>query len=333
MIAHTMTDVAFYTVANAPYFLGLAGLVNSLRLTGHTQPIVVLDAGLTPAQRAALADQCEFVEPPAGAVNSPATWKAAAAKARAAEVVVFIDSDIVVTGSLEPILDAARQGRVCAYPDPDPGRWFAEWDVTFGLPPMRRQTYVNTGLVAISTRAWPQFVERWWGLCEKIRTHPTVYDGARGPTSQMDQDAFNALMMSEFPSEALLALRAEEGPITQASIRDEVEVLDERSFSCVRRGIPVRLIHWASRPKPWFPDAPPSRSRHAYTRLLVRAATWPDAPVRLSANEFPWWMRQDPVSRVRVLVRRVLDQGYRGIRRRMGLRSAPLKSGHPAPQS
>jgi hypothetical protein len=322
------TDVAFYTVANAPYFLGLIGLVNSLRLTGHTQPIVVVDAGLTPVQRLALAAQCKFVAPPPVAVMNPGMWKAVGPQTHPAEVVVFIDSDIVVTGSLEPIFDAARRGQVCAYPDPDPGRWFAEWDVEFGLPPMRRQTYVNTGFVALSTRAWPEAVERWWALCQKIRTHPTLYEGARnGPTSQADQDAFNALMMSEFPSDALAPLRAEEGPITQASIRDEVQVLDERSLSCVRRGVPVRLIHWASRPKPWAPDAPPARSRHAYARLLFRAATWPDAPVRLSTNEFPWWMREDPVSRFRVLVHR----GSRAVRRRLGLRATPVKSDRPTP--
>jgi hypothetical protein len=310
-------DVAFYTVANSPFFLGLTGLVNSLRLTGHSQPIIVLDAGLTESQRTALAGQCEFVPAPPVAVTNPALWKAAGPHTHPADLIVLIDSDIVVTGSLEPILESARQGQVCAYPDPDSGRWFEEWDTTFDLPPMRRQTYVNTGFVAISTRAWPGFVDRWWGLCQRIRTHPTLYEGARnGPTSQADQDAFNALMMSEFPAGALVPLDPMEGPITQDAIRDEVEVLEERSFTCVRQGIPVRLLHWAYKPKCWAPEARSRSQYHAYARLLVRATTWPDAPVRLPRSAIPYWMRPDPVSRTRAFLRRVAGLTYRSLERR-----------------
>jgi hypothetical protein len=183
---------------------------------------------------------------------------------------------------------------------------------------MRRQTYVNAGFLVISTQIWPGFVNRWWGLCQSIRTHPTLFEGARnGPTSQADQDAFNALMMSEFPSGALLPLDPVEGPITQDAIRDEVEVLDERSFSCVRRGVPVRLLHWAYKPKPWAPEARAHSQHHAYARLLVRATTWPDAPVRVPMASIPWWMRQDPYNRTRALLRRVAGRSYRSLQRRL----------------
>ena len=42
---------AFYCVADSRYFPGAVGLVNSLRLVGHREPILVLDTGLTDAQR------------------------------------------------------------------------------------------------------------------------------------------------------------------------------------------------------------------------------------------------------------------------------------------
>ena len=32
-------DGAFYTVADARYFLGAVGMINSLRLVGHDEPI------------------------------------------------------------------------------------------------------------------------------------------------------------------------------------------------------------------------------------------------------------------------------------------------------
>jgi lipopolysaccharide biosynthesis glycosyltransferase len=229
-----------------------------------------------------------------------------------------LDSDIVVTGSLEPILEAARNGQICAYPDPDSARWFAEWRVLYDLPPLRRQTYVNSGVVAVSTRAWPHFVDRWWELCCRIRTHPTLYQGGRnGPTSQPDQDAFNALMMSEFPPGALVPLAAQEATITEEENRAEVEVLEELSFSCVRQGGPTRLLHWAGHPKPWAPEARARSQRHAYGRLLVRATTWPDAPARLPTSAFPYWMRQDPVNKTRALVRRVAGRTFRSLQRKI----------------
>ncbi len=311
-------DAAFYTVADSKYFLGLTGLVNSLRLTGHSQPIFVLDAGLTTAQRTALAGQCEFVPAPPVAVPRPALWKAAGPRARPAEVVLMIDSDVVVTGSLEPLIEAARIGGICAYPDPDNGRWFGEWSSLYDLPPLRRQPYVNSGVVVASTRAWPRFVERWWELCCRIRTHPAIYQGGRdAPTSQPDQDAFNALMMSEFPAGVLQSLPAHEAPISDDANRLEVEVIDERSFSCARRGLPVRLLHYACRPKPWAPEARAHTQHHAYARLLVRATTWPDAPVRLPRSEIPYWMRPDPVSRTRAFLRRVAGRSYRSLQRRL----------------
>jgi hypothetical protein len=45
-------STAFYCVASRLYFLGAVGLVNSLRLVGHEEPVFLLDCGLTEGQRA-----------------------------------------------------------------------------------------------------------------------------------------------------------------------------------------------------------------------------------------------------------------------------------------
>ena len=50
-----MTPAAFYCVADERYFLGAVGLINSLRLVGHDEPVYLLDCGLTDAQRELLA--------------------------------------------------------------------------------------------------------------------------------------------------------------------------------------------------------------------------------------------------------------------------------------
>ncbi len=54
--------LAFYCVADDRYFLGAVGLINSLRLQGHAEPIYLLDCGLDPRQRELLAAHVEVVD-------------------------------------------------------------------------------------------------------------------------------------------------------------------------------------------------------------------------------------------------------------------------------
>ena len=46
---------AFYCVADERYFLGAVGMINSLRVLGHDEPVFLLDCGLTAEQRRLLA--------------------------------------------------------------------------------------------------------------------------------------------------------------------------------------------------------------------------------------------------------------------------------------
>ena len=50
---------AFYCVSSELYFLGAVGLVNSLRLQGHDEPIYLLDCGLTQEHRELLAREVD----------------------------------------------------------------------------------------------------------------------------------------------------------------------------------------------------------------------------------------------------------------------------------
>src|SRR3954447_2697181 len=56
------TVPTFYTIANAPFFPGLVGLLNSLRLSGNEGELVVLDRGLTAEQRARLEPHVRLVQ-------------------------------------------------------------------------------------------------------------------------------------------------------------------------------------------------------------------------------------------------------------------------------
>ena len=110
---------------------------------------------------------------------------------RDAEVVVYIDSDVIVAASLDPVLDRREHGSICAFPDIE-DRFFPEWEETFDLrAPLRRQRYVNTGLVAFSTDQHPSLLRRWGRCCDRIRDCAGTADGQgrRSPTGLPDQDA------------------------------------------------------------------------------------------------------------------------------------------------
>src|SRR5205823_2574176 len=57
---------AIYAVADRNYFIGAVALLNSLRLVGHDEPLFLIDAGLTPAQRQLLAPHVRLVAAPEG---------------------------------------------------------------------------------------------------------------------------------------------------------------------------------------------------------------------------------------------------------------------------
>ena len=98
---------AFYCVADSRYFPGAVGLVNSLRLVGHREPILVLDTGLTDAQRALLEPQAEIVPSPSDA--PPWLLKTVAPLSRPAAVMVLLDADLVVTRPLTDLIEARER--------------------------------------------------------------------------------------------------------------------------------------------------------------------------------------------------------------------------------
>ncbi len=57
-------QAAFYCVCDSRYFLGAVGMLNSLRLLGHDEPVFVLDCGLTEGERRRLAGHATVVAAP-----------------------------------------------------------------------------------------------------------------------------------------------------------------------------------------------------------------------------------------------------------------------------
>ncbi len=287
------SDVAVYTIADRGFFPGVVALVNSLRLGGFDRPIVILDCGFTPAQREILERHCRLVEaPPREAIN-PTQYKPFAHLLRPEGIVIVIDSDIIVTRSLEALLGIAREGLICAFADPERDRWFPEWQQLFDLQaPLRHEVYVNAGFLAWSTAHWPTLLERWWQCCEVTYAHRTIREGASnaGPLAQADQDALNALLMSEIPSGAV-ALQPKEEEVFRWNLR-RVSVVEPATLSCRYLGHPVMLLHNNGGAKLWNRTAWRRVTReNAYLRLLQRLLTGPDIAIRIPEQNLPPWLR------------------------------------------
>jgi hypothetical protein len=285
------------TLSDSAFFVGTVALLNSLRLTGNESEFVVLDCGLTEAERAALEAGGAILIASPDRERHPWFLKPYAATLRRGTVEVLIDSDMIVTSSLAPLIELAGAGAICVFPDheSDVDRWFPEWHELFGLrAPLRREPYVNSGFVAFSSAHWPQLAERWHELCSRI---PALSTRLADPTAfaQPDQDALNALLMSEIPGSAVHRL-----PPYEWNLR-RVVVEDATSLTCVADGKLQPLLHAASSPKVWQSGGwTRVGANAAYMRLLPRLLLDPGLTVRLSSHDVPPWVRHGV--RARILV-------------------------------
>ena len=287
----------FCSIVDSAYFLGAVALVNSLRLTGHTGEIAFLDVGLNEGQRAFLEQEATvhdgligsgwlsvFAKPMLGLVNPD-------------RIVVILDNDLVITGSLEPLVRAAEEGAIAVFSQPDSTRWFAEWEQLFSLQqPLRRGPYVNGGCVALSTGRWRGFLSRWYEVGESVaaarasrsfllRQQEVVSD----PVGYNEQDTLNALLMSEVPESALRVWAHDLTPFWEE--RHDVRIIDSRSLRCDARGQALLFLHSTGQPKPWQPRGWLKLRFRAFNRLLTRVLVGEDAPLRLRPEQIPPWLQ------------------------------------------
>jgi hypothetical protein len=278
--------VTYYTVSDHRFFLGTVALLNSLRLTNNGGNVVVLDVGLSASERELLRDHATVFAPPRGMDVHPVIIKTYGHLTQTSGTVVVIDSDVIVTSSLGHVLALARDGQICVYPEQAVrGRWFAEWETILGLrSPVRPNTYVNSGFVAFSTDHWPNLFKRWREVCELIP--PSEMWGSRSPFQAPDQDALNALLMSEIRRDALTLL-----PETEAALGVDVTVQDIEGLICNVNGEPKTILHYLDRPKPWERSGWLRLAATDYVRLMRRLLFADDVPLRLDPRHVPLWLR------------------------------------------
>jgi hypothetical protein len=317
---HRIPKAAFYCVSDRAYFVGAVGLVNSLRLIGHREPIFVLDCGLTPAQRRLLAPQVTLVR--SSSSEPPWLLKTVAPLTRPAEVMVLLDADMVVTRPLTPLIDEASRGRVVAFENPI-YRFVPEWGELLKLGKARRQSYVGSGAVCVQRRLGTEilnlladrqtlvdFAQTFWR--QNVADYPFVYG---------DQDVLNAILSTRIAADRIVALDHRLAPTPPFSA---LKVIDEATLRCgYDDGLEPFLVHHLA-VKPWLEPT----HHGVYSRLLRRLLVGPGLAVRVPEDELPLRMRTGLLAyaeRARVNVRELFRWHVREpISSRLGTRSRTL---------
>lgn len=314
MTSEDTSSVAFLTVANAPHFPGAVALLNSLRLMGHEEPFVLVDAGLTGSQRALLSDRVELVPAPPGV--HPVHLAPYAPLLRPAGVQVVLDADVIVCRRLDELVASARDGRWVGFVNDPPNdvRHFAEWQDVLGLERVTRRPYLNAGQFLIPRLMNDRVLRPWIDGQTEVGLAGTRY-GRRArltdPFYFADQDVVNALLS------ALLS-------------DDELDIRDHRlaphpPFEGVRpsRGdgtlceyddgtAPFFLHHTMA--KPWLQATPTT----VYSELLPRLLLADDVAVRLQPADVPLRLRDGRLASIDRRRAHALAVTRRTLRRRLG---------------
>ena len=307
------SPAAFYCVSDASYFLGAVAMVNSLRVLGHSEPIYVLDCGLTESQRNHLSAEARVV--PASDDSPPFLQKTAAMRAHPAQVMVLIDTDIIVTRPLGGLIEQASQDRVVAVAD-RLDRFIPEWGELLGLGPAHPRQYISSSLVLLGGGFGERVVQLMDEAQHRIALEGAAYSRALEPTSEdkstirgfnlndgtfdssvlehpwcfADQDVLNAVLSIAATPDHVQALDAR---LTAGPPFTGVTVLDEQTLRCAYEdGTEPYALHHVFPVKPWLEPTIPG----VYSQLLTRLLHGRDVGVRVPNRELPPHLRSGLLS-------------------------------------
>ena len=285
------SPVAFYCVSNERYFLGAVGMLNSLRLMGHSEPVFLLDCGLTAQQREILSPHVTLVVGPRE--PGPHMLKTVAPLKHPADTTVLIDVDMIVTRPFTDLLKAASQGKIVAFKNNLEQRFIAEWGKLLDLGPIRRQPYLSSGLVFLGGSPGEEVVRLLDDRQKRVDfdlTYPrrNVPDY---PFVLLEQDVLNPILASRVERERIVALDNRLAPEPPFS---GLRVLDEATLRCeYEDGAEPYVLHFLGVRKAWYGPA----YRDAYSRLLTRLLVGADVAVKVPKGELPLRMRDGVLAR------------------------------------
>jgi len=305
-----VSAAAFYCVADERFFLGAVGLLNSLRLLGHREPVYLLDCGLTAGQRALLEPEATLVDAPEGA--SPHVLKAIAPSRNPADTMVLIDTDMLATRSLAPLVEAASAERVVAFENDRP-RYVAEWGELTGLGPARPGPYVSSGLVFLGGATGRRTLELFAEHLAAVDFDRTFWrrNEPGYPFLYADQDVLNAVLRTAIEADRLDAL---EHRLAITPPFAGVRLRDAESLSCAfpDDAEPYVLHHFDR--KPWLVPM----YHGVFSRLLARLLLGPGIAIRVPEEMVPLRLRSGPRARAERARVDVADVFRRKVLRRNG---------------
>jgi hypothetical protein len=277
-------NAAFYCVADERYFVGAVSLVNSLRLLGHTEPVNVLDCGLTAAQRELLAPQTSLLAA-SGDGTPPWLLKTVAPLESPTETMVLLDTDMVATRSLAPLIERAAAGRIVVFANPLQRRP-SDWGELLGLGPMRPMPYVSSAAILVhgplgrdvlailsDLQSHVDFDRTYWRA--GVSDYPWLY---------ADQDVLNAILATRVEKERIEVL---DERLASTPPFAGLRIVDEGSLHCAYEdGAEPWLVHHHV-VKPWLEP-----THHGiYSRLLRRLLIGSDLAIRIPDSEVPPHLR------------------------------------------
>jgi hypothetical protein len=310
----------FYCVSSGAYFLGAVALINSLRLIGHSEPIFVLDRGLSPDQRELLGREATVV--PAPDETTPFLLKTVAPLRHPAEVMVLIDADIIVTRRITDLIERAAGDRIVAV-EHQLDRSVPEWGDLLGLATTRRRQYVSSSLVLAGGELGRRVIRTMDAVQARIEIERTPYAGEfpdfdfvggsfsvtsfDDPFYFADQDVLNAVLSSEVDPERVDAIDQRlEATVPFTGLR----VVDETSLRCAYDdGVEPYAVHQIFPVKPWLEPTMPG----VYKQLMLRLLLGRDVALRVPHRDLPLhlqpgviagakrWYRGPLAARVRAL--------------------------------
>jgi hypothetical protein len=287
-----LPERSFYCIADPRYFPGAVALINSLRLTGNAERIVVLSCGLDTRQKGLLAREAEILPGP-HLRSAPAAFllRGRAPRERPAKEMILLDADLVITRSLAPLFSLAGTGQVVAFADALSDRFSERWEVELGLAPVRRQVYANAGFLALPAGSGHRLLSRLEELQTTVDESRSYWaDGVPAdPFFFLDQDIVNALLASEFDDDHVTVLPYRFAPHPPF----ECVRVDSATLRCRYPDghEPFALHHVLS--KPWLHRTAPN----IYSKLLPRLLLEDDLPIRLESRELPRRLRTSIVGR------------------------------------
>ncbi len=309
-------STSIYTVANDRFFVGLLGLVSSVRVNGHDGPIVVVDGGLSRAQIEALSDHITRIPAP---TDLPSHYlKAVGPLEVPDDVMLFVDADMLCVRPLDDIVERIGLGSIVAFEDLGRAGFsdslWGQWDSRLGLGGLEPGVYVNGGFVGASREAGTAFFEAFKHSIARVDPDETYIDApdidVRLPFTYACQDVINAVLASTVfrpQVDVLPYWGAPHAPFRGVRVDGPLTCIDEG-------GQRPYLLHHTLQ-KPWLEPLP----SNPYSTLLANYAHHPDAPA-VDEQLLPRYLRSGALASTARVAREARGSVRARVRGKLGIR-------------